>query len=65
MNNFKLIIKHIGRVYHNPVIKKYLDSLPEHDAFIAAETLTFIKQEYPEVRLILNGNLVSETIEED
>lgn len=65
MDSFKLIIKHIGRVYHNPVIAEFLNSLPEEDVRVAAETLVFLKQTYPEVRSVLNGNLVSETIEED
>ena len=64
-NSFNLIITHIGRVYHNPVIAEFLESLPEEDVRVAAETLTFIKQTYPEVRAVLNGDLVSEEIEED
>jgi hypothetical protein len=46
------------------VIKEFLDSLSDSDARTAAETIQFIKDRYPKVKEILNGDLVSEETEE-
>jgi len=46
--------------YRNPVIKGFLDSLPEKEAGVAIKTITFIKENFPEVRDVLRGEVIQE-----
>ena len=46
--------------YRNPIIKKFLDRLPEEEIAVAVKTIAFIKNEYPEVREALRGDIIQE-----
>jgi len=46
-------------IYHNAKIKTWLDQLSDQrDKDVAGMTIDYLKKEFPEVRDVLNGELV-------
>ena len=45
-------------IYYNERVGKFLDSLKEEEKEIAAKTINFIKENFPECTDVLNGELV-------
>lgn len=63
MNNLKYRERHIVRIYRNPIIGRWLDSLnDQRDKDIAGKTIDFLKNEFPEIRDLLNGELIHEEV---
>ena len=53
--------KHIIRVHHNPIVKDWIDQFAvQRDKDVAAMTIDYLKIEFPEVRDLLNGELIYE-----
>ena len=53
--------KHIEQVHHNPKVKDWIDQFAaQRDKDVAAMTIDYLKIEFPEVRDILNGELIYE-----
>ena len=57
--NFKE--KHIEQVHHNPKVKDWIDQFAaQRDKDVAAMTIDYLKIEFPEVKDVLNGELIYE-----
>ena len=53
--------EHIIQVHHNPKVKDWIDQLAaQRDKDVAAMTIDYLKIEFPELRDILNGELIYE-----
>jgi len=60
-----MIISIEEKVYHNLALAQFLKSLENnHDREIAGKTIDWIKQTYPQIAEILNGELILEDIKE-
>jgi hypothetical protein len=57
----RIKIKERHMIHHNAKIKIWLDKLAaQRDKDVAAMTIDYIKDEFPEVRDVLNGELIFE-----
>jgi len=59
MNQIKFQERCLIQIYHNPKIKHWLDQFAaQRDKDVAAMTIDYLKTEFPEVKDVLNGELV-------
>lgn len=59
--SINFIEKHIEQVHHNPKVKDWIDQFAaQRDKDVAAMTIDYLKIEFPEVRDVLNGELIYE-----
>jgi len=56
----KIKERHIFRHYRNEKIYDYIESLPEKDRAMAALTISFIRETFPECEEILRGEIIGE-----
>lgn len=53
--------RHIVQIHRNEKVKAWLDQLAaQRDKDVAAMTIDYLKQEFPEIRDVLNGELIYE-----
>lgn len=53
--------QHIIQVHHNPKVKDLIDQFAaQRDKDVAAMTIDYLKREFPEVKDVLNGELIYE-----
>jgi len=57
--------KHTFQVHRNPKIGVLIDSFAaQRDRDVVAMTIDFLKEEFPELREVLNGELVYEEVQD-
>ncbi|MHA2066012.1 MAG: hypothetical protein ACXABY_16695 [Candidatus Thorarchaeota archaeon] len=56
---FKIKERHMIQHHRNPKIKELIDSFEaQRDKDVVAMTIDYLKDEFPEVRDVLNGELI-------
>lgn len=63
MANLRRRERHVIQVHHNPKTKDWIDQFAaQRDRDVAAMTIDYLKKEFPEVRDVLNGELIYEGV---